>query len=62
MKFLKYCDFFGTKFHFYVGGNPNDNSIFGGIMSIIFFIITIIIFILLSYDDLHKLNPITEES
>ena len=62
MKFLKYCDFLGTKFHFYVGGNPNDNSIFGGIMSIIFFIITIIIFILLSYDDLHKLNPITEES
>ena len=62
MKFLKYCDFFGTKFHFYVGGNPNDNSIFGGIMSLIFFIIAIIMFILLSYDDLHKLNPIAEES
>ena len=54
MKFLKYCDFFDTKFHFYVGGHPTNSSIFGGIMSILFCIASIIMLLVLSWKDLKK--------
>ena len=62
MYILKYCDLFGTKFHFYVGGHPCNTSIFGGIMSIIFFILAILVIIILSIDDFRKLNPISSKS
>ena len=62
MKFLKYCDFFDTKFHFYVGGHPTNSSIFGGIMSILFCIASIIMLLVLSWKDLKKMNPITSKS
>ena len=62
MKFLKYCDFFDIKFHFYIGGHPTNSSIFGGIMSIIFFILSILLMIVLSIEDLKKKNPITSVS
>ena len=62
MKFLKYIDFFDTKFHFYVGGHPTNSSIFGGIMSLIFCILSIIIMLVLSWQDLKKMNPITSKS
>ena len=51
MKFLKYCDFFDIKFHFYIGGHPTNSSIFGGIMSLIFFILSILLMIVLSIED-----------
>ena len=62
MKFLKYIDFFDTKFHFYVGGHPTNSSIFGGIMSLIFCILSIIIMLILAWSDLKKMNPITSKS
>ena len=62
MKFLKYIDFFDTKFHFYVGGHPTNSSIFGGIMSLIFCILSIIIMLVLTWSDLKKMNPITSKS
>ena len=62
MRYLKYCDFFDVKFHFYIGGHPTNNSIFGGIMNILFFFSCILTFIIFSLNDLKKLNPITTKS
>ena len=62
MNFFKYVDFFDSKFHFYVGGHPTNSSIFGGIMSLTFFILSIITFLLFAWPDLKKLNPITSKS
>ena len=62
MNFLKYCDFFDIKFHFYVGGHPSNSNIFGGIMSILFCISAILLMFILSIEDLRKLNPITSKS
>ena len=62
MNFLKYCDFFDTKFHFYIGGHPSNSTIFGGIMSITFFIFSILIIFIFSIEDIKKKNPITSKS
>ena len=62
MNFFKYCDFFDIKFHFYVGGHPSNSNIFGGIMSILFCISAILLMLILSIEDLKKLNPITSKS
>ena len=62
MNFLKYFDFFDIKFHFYVGGHPSNSNIFGGIMSILFCISAILLMLILSIEDLKKLNPITSKS
>ena len=62
MNFLKYIDFFGIKFNFYTNNQPNYQNIFGGIMTFLYILICILIFIGFSYDDLRRLNPITTES
>ena len=62
MDFIKYLDFFSIKFNFYTNNQPNYQNIFGGIMTFLYLIICIIIFITISYDDLMKLNPITTMS
>ena len=62
MEFLKYFDFFNVKFHFYIGGQPSNNSRFGGVMNIIFFISCIITFLFFTLDDFKKLNPISSKS
>ena len=62
MKFIKYFDLFGVKFHFYINNQPNYQSFFGGIMTFIFYIICIFGFILFSYDDLTKFNPVSSKS
>ena len=59
MNFFRYCDFFNIKFHFYF---ENKYSIFGGLMSISYIILGVIIAIILSLDDIRKLNPITTKS
>ena len=59
MDFLKYIDAFNVKFSFYMNNQPNNQSIFGGIMTSIYLVICILIFILFSIDDLKRLNPIT---
>ena len=58
MNFFRYCDFFDIKFHFYYESKDNI-SFFGGCMSISYIVIAILITILLSLDDLKKLNPLT---
>ena len=62
MDFVKYFDFFSIKFNFYTNNQPNYQNIFGGIMSIIYLLCCIGIFIGFSYEDLFGLNPITTMS
>ena len=59
MNFIKYLDLFNIKFSFYTSNQPNNQSFFGGIMSIMYFLISLIVFIFLSYDDLKRLIPKT---
>lgn len=62
MEAIKYFDYFGIKFHFYTNNQPYYHNMFGGIMSLIYIIICIIIFIVFSLDDLKRLNPTTTAS
>jgi len=62
MDFIKYIDSFGIKFHFYTNNQPNHQNVFGGIMTFIYLVICIIIFIGFSYEDIYRLNPITSKS
>ena len=61
MDFLRYCDFFNVKYNFNYESKINI-TIFGGLMGITFIIISIIVIIILSIDDIRKLNPITTKS
>ena len=62
MEFLKFLDLFEVKLHFYINNRPNYQSIFGGIMSISFYLACIISFVILSFDDFKKMNPISSKS
>ena len=62
MEYIKYFDSFGIKFHFYTNNQPNHQNIFGGIMTILYIIICIVIFIGFSYEDIFRLNPISSKS
>ena len=62
MDFIKYIDFFSIKFSFYTNNQPNNQNIFGGVMTIIYVFICLLIFIIFSYDDLKKSHPITTRS
>ena len=62
MKFIKYVDYFSIKFNFYINNQPHYRNIFGGIMTIFYVFISILMFFVFSYDDLSKLNPITTKS
>ena len=59
---LRVCDFFGQRFHLYIGYKPKFYTYFGGLISILSFISFILIFILLGYDDLNRKNPISNTS
>ena len=56
MQFIRFFDFFDIKFHFNYE-NRHKISIFGGIMSIICLVGSILTILLLSIDDIKKLNP-----
>ncbi len=62
MDFIKYIDFFSIKFNFYTNNQPNYQNIFGGIMTFIYVLICILIFAVISYDDLSRSNPIISTS
>jgi len=62
MEYIKYLDSFGIKFHFYTNNQPNHQNIFGGIMTFLYIIICIIIFLGFSYEELFRLNPISSIS
>ena len=61
MNFIRYCDFFDIKFHFYYE-NRLKISIFGGIMTILCLLGCVLTALILSLDDLKKLNPKTTKS
>ena len=62
MDFIKFFDIFDIKFHFFLNKQPNYQNVFGGIMSISFYIICIAAFFIFSYEDLSKLNPTSSKS
>ena len=62
MDFIKYIDFFNIKFSFYTNNQANNQNLFGGIMTIFYFFLCILIFTIVSYDDLTKSNPTTTMS
>ena len=57
MDFIKYLDFFSIKFNFYTNNQPFYQNIFGGIMSFIYILMCMGIFILFSFEDLSRRNP-----
>ena len=59
MDYIKYIDYFSIKFNFYTNYQPNYQNLFGGIMTLIYIFICIIIFIEFSYEDIYRLNPTT---
>ena len=62
MNFIKYLDIFSVRFSFYTSKKPKSQSIFGGIMTFIYAILSLLVFLFLSYDDIKRLNPITTMS
>jgi hypothetical protein len=61
-RILKICDFYGTKFHWYINYKPKYYSYYGGIFSILSFISCIIIFIIFGLDDFKRRHPIINTS
>ena len=59
---LRVCDFFGQRFHLYIGYKPKYYTYFGGLITLITFASYILIFIFLGYDDLRRKNPISNTS
>ena len=62
MKILKYMDFFGFHFHFYVGNKRKLYTSYGGIISLIYILCCICIFLILCLKDLLRKNPISNMS
>ena len=62
MNYAKYIDSLGIKFHFYIRNQPNHQNMFGGIMTLIYIFICFGIFIIFSYNDIYRLNPISSTS
>ena len=56
---IKYLDSFGTKYNFFTDGKPRLYTTFGGILSIISFLLSLIVFAIYSYDDFRRLKPTT---
>ena len=62
MEFIKYIDFFNIKFNFYINNQPNYQNVFGGIMTFLYVVFCVVIFISFSLEDIKGLNPITTKS
>ncbi len=62
MKILKYLDFFGIHFHFYVGNKRKLYTSYGGMISLVCIFCCISIFLILCLKDLLHKNPITNMS
>ena len=62
MDFIKYIDFFSIKFFFYINNQPNYQNVFGGIMTFLYVVFCVIIFISFSLEDIKGLNPITTKN
>ena len=60
--FFKICDLYGTRFHWYIGYKPKLYTVYGGIFSIISFILIIAIFILLGLKNFKRTHPMISSS
>ena len=58
-KILKYIDYFGAKFNFYIDKNRKFYTPLGGIFTILAILFSIIIFIFFNIDDFLHTDPIT---
>ena len=61
-RFLKICDFYGTKFHWYINYKPKFYSYYGGIFSLLSLISWLIIFSIFCSKDFKRSNPIINTS
>ena len=55
----KYLDSFGTRYNFFTDGKPKLYTTFGGIMTIISILLSLIVFISFSSDDFRRKTPTT---
>ena len=62
MKYLIYIDVFGTEFHLYTRNKRKFHSIEGGVLSLIYILCCIVIFIIISGKDFMYQNPISNSS
>ena len=60
--FFKFCDFYGTQFHWYFNFKPKYYTCYGGIFSILSVICCLIVFIIFGLEDFKRLNPISSIS
>ena len=54
---IKYCDLFGTRFHFYTDEMPKHYTILGGISSILLLLVCSLSFISYYFDDFKRVTP-----
>ena len=54
---IKYCDFFGTRFHFYTDEMPKHYTVLGGISTILVIIICSFSFVSYYLDDFRRITP-----
>ena len=59
---LRKFDFYGTDFHWYFDYKPKYYTSYGGIFSILSFILYIVIFIIFGLEDFKRTNPISSIS
>ena len=59
---LRLFDFYGIEFHWYFDYKPKYYTSYGGIFSILSFILYIIIFIIFGLEDFKRTNPISSIS
>ena len=60
--FLKLCDLYGEKFHWYIWYKPKFYTYYGGIFSIFSFLAFIFIFFIFGYDDFKRNHPVSNIS
>ena len=61
-RLLKYFDFYGTQFHWFIGFKKKHYSSYGGIFTILSLIMWILFLIILGMDDFKRTHPIISES
>ena len=61
-RILKYCDLYGTQFHWFIGFKKKYYSSYGGLFTILSLMIWILFLAILGMDDFKRTYPIISES
>jgi len=61
-RILKYCDLYGTQFHWFIGFKKKYYSSYGGLFTIVSLMIWILFLAILGKDDFKRTYPIISES